>query len=232
MSEKTRDKALALTCEEFEATLDGYLAGEDEPGFLTHAGSCGGCGALLADIESIHKAAADLPLESPSPRVWSNVRATLSAEGFFEPKPSFWEKLIAQLSLSNRTVPLGAAVLLIALAMVLFSPGSLQKKATTSGAPSVVASSPVPSPSLTAVESNLAQTVQRMEQNYRVREADLDPVAKQTYDRGLSSLDSSIHECLISLRSEPENTLARRYLVQAYTEKADILASALEYDGR
>lgn len=231
MSEKTRDKALILTCKEFETNLDGYLEGEDEPGFLAHAGNCRGCGALLADIESIHKAAADLPLELPSPRVWSNVRATLSAEGFFEQKSSFWEKLIAQLSLSNRTVPLGAAVLLIALAIVLFSPGSLQKKATTSGAPSVVASSPVP-PRLTAVESNLAQTVQRMEKNYRAREADLDPVAKQTYDRGLSSLDSSIHECLISLHSEPENALARRYLVQAYTEKADILASALEYDGR
>ncbi|HUZ45923.1 MAG TPA: anti-sigma factor [Terriglobia bacterium] len=232
MSDDKRDTALNLTCGELCEKLDAYFEGEDEPGFRAHAEKCSSCGALLADFQSIRSAATGLPLESPAPRVWSNVRATLEAEGFFRERESFWEKWIAQFRLSSRAVPLGAAVLVIALAIFLVLPGSLHKKAVLSaGAPLVVATAAAPS-GLTAVEANLVQTVQQMEDSYKAREAGLDPVAKQTYERGLASLDGSIHECLVSLHEQPRNTLARQYLMQAYTEKADILASALEYDGR
>ena len=231
MSDEKQDTALHLNCGEFRENIDAYFNGEDEVGFRAHAEKCSPCGALLADFQSIRSAATSLPLESPAPRVWSNVRATLAAEGFFGERESFWEKWIAQLRLSSRTVPLGAAVLVIAFAIFLVLPGSLHKKAAPAGSHLVVATVAAPS-GLTAVEANLVQTVQQMENSYKAREGDLDPVAKQTYERGLMSLDGSIHECLVSLHAQPQNTLARQYLMQAYTEKADILTSALEYDGR
>ena len=231
MSDEKQNTALHLNCGEFLENLDAYFSGEGEPGFRAHAEKCSSCCALLADFQSIRSAATSLPLESPAPRVWSNVRATLAAEGFFREKESFWEKWIAQLRLSSRTVPLGAAVLVIALTIFMVLPGSLHKKAAPAGSHLVVATVAAPS-GLTAVEANLVQTVQQMETSYKAREADLDPVAKQSYERGLTSLDGSIHECLVSLQAQPQNTLARQYLMQAYTEKADILTSALEYDGR
>ena len=58
------------------------------------------------------------------------------------------------------------------------------------------------------------------------------PDLKATYDKSLVSLDHSIEECLDSLQNEPRNALAHEYLLTAYTRKAEVLSSALEFDGR
>ncbi|HVB29380.1 MAG TPA: hypothetical protein VNG91_06185 [Terriglobia bacterium] len=231
MIEDRHDNALNLTCGEFQTNLDAYLEGEEERGLRAHAEKCSSCGSLLADLELIRSTAAAWPLESPAPRVWSNVRATLAAEGFFHEKESFWKKWIAQTRLSTSVAPMGALVFLMVLAIFLVSPGDLRRKAVPNATASLIATSAAPA-SLTAVEANLVQTVQQMENSYKAREAYLNPVAQQTYARGLTALNSSIHECLTSLHEQPQNTLAHQYLMQAYTEKADVLASALEYDGR
>jgi len=55
---------------------------------------------------------------------------------------------------------------------------------------------------------------------------------KATYRKGLESLDASIEECRASVEREPGDTLARQYLVAAYTQKAEVLATALQFDVR
>jgi hypothetical protein len=231
MIEDRHNNDMNLTCGEFQTNLDAYLEGEEERGFRAHAEMCSSCGSLLADLELIRSNAGAWPLESPAPRVWSNVRATLAAEGFFREKESFWKKWIAQTRLSVSAAPIGALVFLMVLGIFLIFQGDLHRKAVPNGTASLVATSAAPT-GLTAVEANLVQTIQQMENSYKARETYLDPVAKQTYARGLTALDSSIHECLTSLHEQPHNSLAHQYLMQAYAEKADVLASALEYDGR
>jgi hypothetical protein len=123
----------------------------------------------------------------------------------------------------------GALASLAIIAVFLIFPGKVRRKPHVDVASSSVAAPSAPV-GLSEVQSNLAQTVQQMEASYKARAASLDPSAKLTYEKGLSSLDSSIHECLVSLHDQPQNSLAREYLMQAYVSKAEILASAMEYD--
>ena len=231
MIEDTHDDTLNLACREFQANLEGYLEGLGDTQGQAHASQCSRCGALLADLESIRASAGSLPLESPAPGVWSNIRVTLAAEGFFRKKESFWKGWFAQSRLAASATPIGVVVFLVILAIFLSSPGDLRRGVEPASAPALLATNAAPA-SLTAVEANLAQTVEQMENSYKAREASLDPAAHETYTQGLMSLDSSIRECLASLHKQPQNTLARQYLMQAYTEKADVLASALEYNDR
>lgn len=218
-------------CQEFNASLGAFLDGEENPSIRRHAEHCSSCGSLLADLELIRSSAKDLPLESPSPRVWSNIRANLAEEGFFHNHESFWKKWVARISLVPSPAPVAALAFALVLAVVLVSRGDLSRKMTPSPSPAPVATSVAPI-GLSSVQANLIHTVQQMEESYRARQATLDPSAKQIYEQGLASLNNSIHECLDSLQKQPNNMLAREYLMQAYAQKAEILASALEYGGR
>ena len=218
-------------CREFDANLAAHLEGEQNTGVLFHAEQCTSCSAILSDLELIRVAAKDLPLESPSPRVWSNIRATLAQEGYFRERESFWKRWITSASLVPRTAPVAALAFALVLAVIMVFKGDIQRTGFQNPSLNKVAASIVPA-GLSSVQANLVHTVQAMEQNYKAREALLDPSAKQVYQAGLASLDSSIQECLDSLQKQPHNMLAREYLMQAYSQKAEVLASALEYGGR
>ena len=81
-------------------------------------------------------------------------------------------------------------------------------------------------------DSALAHVVSDLESSFRANEASMAPDLKATYEKSLVSLDGSIQECLDSLQHEPRNTLAHDYLLTAYTRKAEVLSSALEFEGR
>jgi hypothetical protein len=76
----------------------------------------------------------------------------------------------------------------------------------------------------------LEQLVRDLEATFKAREMSLAPDLKATYEKSLLSLDTSIRECSDSLRREPDNTLAHDYLLAAYSQKAQVLSSALEFD--
>jgi hypothetical protein len=78
----------------------------------------------------------------------------------------------------------------------------------------------------------VAHVVSDLEGSFRQNEGSMAPDLKATYEKSLVSLDSSIQECLDSLRQEPGNTLAHDYLLTAYSRKAEVLSSALEFEGR
>ncbi len=70
-------------CERFGNDLAAYLEGEARPFVVSHSQDCTHCGAMLADLQTIRAAAKNLAQEAPSPRVWTNLRAKLEAEGAF-----------------------------------------------------------------------------------------------------------------------------------------------------
>jgi hypothetical protein len=76
----------------------------------------------------------------------------------------------------------------------------------------------------------LEQVVHELEETFRAREGSLAPDLKATYENSLISLDASIRECSDSLQREPDNSLAHEYLLAAYSQKAEVLSSALELD--
>jgi hypothetical protein len=231
MAEERLKNSGKFGCQEFDLYLAAYLEGEGSADVPAHAGQCSSCGAMLDDLESIRSVAGDLSLESPSPRVWSNIRATLVEEGLIRQQVSFWRRWVPSVSLVPRSAPAAALAFALLLAVIMVFKGDIQRNGNRNPAlrPATVSTVQV---SLSGVQSNLVRTVQEMEQNYKARESSLDPSAKQVYEAGLTSLDNSINECLDSLQKQPHNMLVREYLMQAYAQKAEVLASALEYGGR
>jgi hypothetical protein len=218
-------------CLRFDRELEAYLEGESRPFVTTHAQDCTSCRVLLSDLELIRLAAREMPLAEPSPVVWANVRARLEAEGAFRLQGSGWRKLLTWWAIPN-PVPVAALAGLVILGSLLSMP---PRSAQRWDAPEAAATSPATlttSATPGSEDSALARLVQELESNYRANEASLAPDLKATYNKSLVSLNDSIRECLDSLHHEPRNTLAHEYLLTAYTRKAEILSSALEFEGR
>jgi hypothetical protein len=219
-------------CRQFDDELEAYLEGEARPFILSHSQDCPSCGALLADLQSIREAARDLPQEEPSRVVWANVRARLEAEGAFREPASGWRQILGW-RLFPHAIPLGVLAALVFMGSVLTLPSNSGQR--WGGADETAGSSAVgqiASVTPAGEDGALARVVSDLESNFRANEASMAPDLKATYEKSLVSLDGSIEECLDSLRHEPRNTLAHDYLVTAYTRKAEVLSSALEFNGR
>jgi len=216
-------------CAQFDAELEAYLESEERPFIMAHAQECAPCGALLADLQAIREAAHDLPQEEPSRVVWANIRARLEAEGAFGVPVSGWRQFLAW-RVFPPAIPLGVLAASVFLGSVL-----TLRDVQRWGHPQGTADSSTVTTFASALPAGdlaLAHVVSDLERNFRANEASMTPDLKATYEKSLVSLDGSIRECLDSLQHEPSNTLAHDFLLTAYTRKAEVLSSALVFDGR
>jgi len=217
-------------CDRFELELEAYMEGEVRPFVLAHLGECVFCKVVPEDLVALRTAAGKLPLEEPSPAVWANVRAQLSADGAFAEKEGVWSWLW-QLDLLRRPVPVAAFACMLALGCWMTAPRNypqLEASASLAGPGSQPAA--VRSMAFVSGGTGLEQVVRELEETFKAREGSLAPDVKATYENSLSSLDVSIRECNDSLQREPGNSLAHEYLFAAYSQKAEVLSSALDID--
>ena len=220
----------SAACLRFETELEAYLDGESQPFITSHARDCGFCNVLLTELQMIRQAAADLPLAEPSPAVWANIHAQLEAEGAFRQPMGLWHRLFSG-SAFPHAVPVGVLASLVILASALTVPRQNDPRwdaSESAAASTALATTAELSPS---EDVALAQVVGDLEVNYHANERSLAPEMKATYEKSLISLNDSIRECRDSLHHEPSNTLTHDYLLTAYTRKAEILTSALEFEG-
>jgi hypothetical protein len=223
---------LSAACRRFDSELLAYLEGEARPLITSHAQDCLACAALLADLEWIQQAARELPQEEPSPVVWANIHARLEAEGAFGKPAGGWRQIFAWRALPH-AIPLGALAILVFMGSWLtLSSNTVPPLGASAEAVKTSEATPTNSAVLTNQEGVLASLATDLENSFHAREASMAPELKATYEKSLVSLDGSITECLESLRHEPKNTLARDYLLTAYSRKAEILSAALEFEGR
>jgi len=230
MNERRYEKSAA--CFQFDGELEAYLEGEARPSVVAHARECAFCGALLKDLQQITQMAGEMPLEEPSPTVWANVRSQLESEGVFRPQQGVWSRFLLWRPVLH-PVPLGALALLMLLGgAISLPPGGTR----TSYLPDAVPSAPVAAVESSTLpvgeEENLASLVEQLENNFHANEATISPDLKATYEKSLVSLNASIRECLDTLKHEPRSALTHEYLLTAYTRKAEVLSSALEFRGR
>ena len=230
MTEERYQKTAA--CYRFDFELAAHLEGETRPHVAGHALQCPRCGPILADLQQIAALSRQLPAAEPPATVWANVRAALAFEGVIHEPVSFWQRWLGEVRLVPHPIPLGAVGCLAILATFLMGTPDIPDQAGMSAWP--VAVSAVNGVSVQAMtqDADLFRTIRELENSYNSRAQSLDPGVKDTYEKSLGSLNSSIRECLDSLRREPANTLAREFLLAAYTQKAEVLASALEFDVR
>jgi hypothetical protein len=217
-------------CRMFEAGISDYLEGDSRPQVLAHAGECRFCRVVLSDLKQLMTTSATLADEDPPARLWADVRSVLASEGLFK-EPSFWKSWLPNVEFLPRPAPVAVLGALALLSIALVMPSSV----STSRADALTkASSRVQRASSATldVDSNLQHTVQELQAIYQSRALSFEPAVSATYQQGLRSLDVSIKECQDSVRREPANSLAREYLLTAYQQKAEVLQSALEFDGR
>jgi hypothetical protein len=216
-------------CQAFDLNLAAYLEGEDRPEITRHASECPYCKVVLADLGEITGASATLPLPEPPARLWANIRATLEQEGVIRARQSFWQRWFPSPRLAPEARPVGALLALAAMALILIaSTGSFEtpRRSDILAGKGAVISAGIAAPGLTPA---LAETVGQMETAFRAQEDSFEPAMKATYKKSLEALDESIRESMGQCERNPDDLLARQYLVNAYQSKAEVLASALEF---
>jgi len=216
-------------CYQFELELQAYMAGEDRPFAMAHIRQCRVCGVIVEDLEALRAAARELALEEPVPAVWSNIRARLAASGAFTEKASFWN-WFGQLELLRRPIPVAAFASLLILGCLVTAPRNNPGGEPASAVRTWPAGPAIRSMAFMGDSDALPRVVRELEEAFRAREGSLAPDLKATYENSLISLDASIRECSDSLQREPDNSLAHEYLLAAYSQKAQVLSSALEFD--
>ncbi len=217
-------------CRAFDLGLATYLEGEDRPEVTLHARQSTFCNVVLADLEQIRVMSASLPLPEPPARLWANVRAALAEEGVIRERQSFWQRWFPSPHWIPEARPVGALAALAAMALVLLS--SPQGFETPRGSDILAKGEPVVMAGLVPPELTpaLAQTVGQMEAAFRAQEDSFEPALKATYKQSLEALDATIRETVGQCRRDPGDALARQYLMNAYQSKAEVLASALEFN--
>jgi hypothetical protein len=207
-------------CRLFDLELAAYLEGEVRPQVTAHVQHCPFCFSVLADLEGICSVSGGLSASEPPTRLWTNIRAALIAEGIIRRRETLWWRVTWDW-FAGSWFRSPAAVAALGCLLVL-GIGLVRAPRTGWRAPS----------DESAVPSAVALALGPMETSYRARVAYFEPSVKETFQKSLDSLDRQIRECLRSVKQEPDNSLAREYLLAAYEQKARVLESALYLEGR
>ncbi len=223
-----RASALQPACREFHAALADFLEGEARPAVAQHAEECVFCSTLLTDLQVLRREAAQLPLEEPPARLWANVRAQMAAEGLLREPASGWSRWLRMPGWPAMAAPAGALACLLLFGLALLvPPGAVDRNsAWLASSDRAQAAQQV----IATEDSALVSTINVLEQSYKQQQDQLAPTIRATYQKGLASLDDSIRQCRASVEREPANQLARQMHINAYSRKAEVLASALNYD--
>jgi len=205
-----------MRCEEFEVHAARWLEGERTAEAANHLQSCTRCSTRMADLELIVSAAATLPELNPPERLWTSLRAQLEREGLLRERKNLAERLREFLPAAPRTALATAAI--SALAAVLL----------------VLPQSPIPQDSQDRAETaawNLARVHEQLASAEAQTAADAhlrDPEVVASYHQNLALVNDLIGECRKKVDEDPNDELARQYLVTAYQQKADLLNALSE----
>jgi hypothetical protein len=214
--------------EEINKMVDGELDPRRAARLDRHLAECGECRALQADLRKIVGGAAEIEGPEPSDEVWRNIRAGLearalptSAEGApLDRRPLF--------GLSLPAVRYAGAA---ALALVLVVSGLVigrrlgRQDARMSPAEREVYTLA----KLDEAQDHYEQAVRALSEAFAAEKGALDPQVAELFERNLAVIDTTIQACRAAVRAEPDDLEARNYLLAAYTQKAALLDSALDF---
>jgi hypothetical protein len=145
---------ITMTCEEFDAQLEGYLEGGldhmAQQRADRHRAECATCAALVADLDGLVLAAQSLPLPSPSRDLWPDIEARLVTPVRVLPVSS--THTVARSVLPWRQLAAAAVVLVTVSAGVTWNVARRAPAAT----PTTLASSDTLSRTIPATDSSTA----------------------------------------------------------------------------
>ncbi len=203
-----------MTCEEFERVLPEHEGGHTIEQ-QSHLKSCSPCSELLADLNAISEQARFLQdTDEPSPRVWNSIEIALRHEGLIR-EPASAPFLIHSQPRRRRfawLIPAGA-VALLALGVVQYRRAPVQN------------GEQIPVASSTNSEIADASSVEDQQLLEVVsREA---PAMRASYAANLRDVNSYIRDAEKSVKIDPNDPQAQKYLMDAYEQKSMVYQMAM-----
>jgi anti-sigma-K factor RskA len=213
-----------MVCNQCQEILSEYIDGALELGeqvrIERHLADCDSCRAVRDDFLQIVHFSHKLPLQSPSPALWSRIRSDVdSSEAGAWSRPRRWLDRVRNLNF-NLSIPqlaAGAA----ALAIVVAIGAILSLRPLDSGAPTFASAevTPLSSADLQQLEkqiNSLSETVEHKKNSW-------DPELRTEFERNLYYIDQSLVECRHQLKNNPADDVSQELMLNAYREKVRLL---------
>ncbi len=207
-----------MLCNEFLEYSERWMDGERDASAAAHLKSCAHCSALIADLESIGNAAQGLAEVTPPERVWVSLRNQLEAEGLVKEPVEAVAALPAP-SHSGTFFALRPVFATSLLALLMVFGGFYAYQGGVPNAPTRVAQDPGRDGS--EVMAELAALAQAPAPEMHEH----NPLVTASFKQNLETVDKAIAMCEKTVKEQPNNEMAREYLLSAYQQKADLLAS-------
>ncbi len=204
-----------MTCEEFERVLPEH-EGSHTVEQQSHLKSCSPCSELVADLNAISEQAKFLrDTDEPNPRVWNSIEIALRQEGLIR-EPESAPFLVHSRPRRRRLawmIPAGALILLM-VGVVEYKRAPVQsvaQKSVSASAVSVIAdASSLDDQQLLEVVSKHA------------------PAMRASYAANLRDVNSYIRDAEESVKIDPNDEQAQKYLMDAYEQKAMVYEIAMD----
>lgn len=211
-----------MRCTEFELYAAQHLESElpEASPAAAHLRTCSRCAARISSLERIVTAAATLPVLEPPERVWTSLRAQLEQEGMFRRRPGLLERLGFGILPAQPNTALATAAICALAALMMFVPQWPERGAA------LVGSQAHPTWSFPGMHQQLASAEAEESSDLRLH----DPEVVASYRQNLELVDNLIGVCQKSVDENPDDEMARDYLLTAYQQKADLLNALSERD--
>ncbi|HEV7219792.1 MAG: hypothetical protein ACHP8A_17115 [Terriglobales bacterium] len=204
-----------MTCEEFERVLPEH-EGSHTIEQQSHLKSCAPCLELVADLNAISEQAKFLQdTDEPNPRVWNSIEIALRQEGLIR-EPESAPFLVHSQPRRRRLawlIPAGALILLM-FGVMQYKRAPVQsvaQKPVSASAVSVIAdASSLDDQQLLEVVSKHA------------------PAMRASYAANLRDVNSYIRDAEESVRIDPNDEQAQKYLMDAYEQKSMVYEMAMD----
>jgi anti-sigma-K factor RskA len=216
-----------MVCTQCQELLSEYIDGALELGeqvnIERHLADCESCRVVRDDLLQIVHFSHKLPLQSPSPALWSRISADVESvhRGVWS-RPRRWLTRVraSNFNLSIPQLAAGAAALVIILSIgVIVTRREGRSPEPIGSTVASVEATPLSSADLQQLEkqiSSLSETVEHKKSSW-------DPQLRSEYERNLYYIDQSLIECRHQLKNNPADDVSQELMLNAYREKVRLL---------
>lgn len=218
-----------MFCKQCQELLSEYIDGALELGeqinLERHLSDCEPCRAVRDDLLQIVHFSQQLPMQSPSTRLWPRIQS-----GVEELRPSLWSwplRWFASLKTLNFNLSVPQIIAGAAALTIVVSIGAIVSRrdsvpvgltgGTTSVAPGDV------TPLSRADMQQLEKQINRLSETVEQQKDSWDPALRTAFERNLLYIDQSLVECRHQLKDNPADFVSQELMLAAYREKVRLL---------
>jgi putative zinc finger protein len=223
-----------MDCQDYQLLISAQIDGDMSPAEVLeadrHLGACSRCSAVYNDLRAIVAGAQQLPPFEPNDSLWLKLRAQAEAEGLMRSRPETawlrmeWFRLLEGPRIAMATAFL-AVLVMVASVMTYRGIQNAPQGPSRDSTAEIQAANEV-----RTAEQHYLEAINSLQKITESRMAQMDPSLKSVLEDNLATIDYYIDKCRETVKNDPSNALAQRYLLEAYRKKVDLLASIVHSD--